>query len=93
MIGYVCIVDEPNKFARQLNIWMIMCGFVEGDVHRGKYNDRKESDDDDNSQNGMADKQLSVESLRPYIVDKQSNTEWHIGHYKNVMSQDVEDHQ
>jgi hypothetical protein len=41
----------------------------------------------------MVDKQLTVESLRPDIVDKQGNEEWHIGHYKNVMGQNVEDQQ
>ena len=93
MIRYVSIVNEPNKLARQLNIRMVMCGFVERDVHRRKHDDRKESNDDGNSQNGMADEQLTVETLRPDIVDKQGNEEWHVGHYKNVMGQDVKYHQ
>jgi hypothetical protein len=41
----------------------------------------------------MADEQLTVETLRPDIVDKQGNEEWHIGHYKNVVGQDVKYHQ
>ena len=70
-----------------------MSGFVKRDVHRRKYDDRKKRYDNDNCQNGMADEQLAIESLRPDIVDKQGNEEWHIGHYKNVMGQNVEDHQ
>ena len=70
-----------------------MSSFVERDVHRRKYDDRKKRYDDDNCQNGMADEQLAIESLRPDIVDKQGNEEWHIGHYKNVMGQDVKYHQ
>ena len=93
MIRYVSIVNEPNKLARQLNIRMVMSSFVERDVHRRKYDNREKSKDDYNCQNGMADEQLTVETLRPDIVDKQGNEEWHIGHDKNVMGQDVEDHQ
>jgi hypothetical protein len=93
MVRYVSIVNEPNKLARQLNIRMVMCGFVERDVHRRKHDDREESTDDENCQNGIADEQLTVETLRPDIVDKQGNEEWHIGHYKNVVGQDVKYHQ
>ena len=93
MVRYVSIVNEPNKLARQLNFRMVMCGFVERDVHRRKYDDRKKRYDNDKCQNGMADEQLTVETLRPDIVDKQGSEEWHIGHYKNVMGQDVKYHQ
>jgi hypothetical protein len=38
----------------------------------------------------MVEEQLAIESFGPDVIDEKGDKKGHIGHYKDVMGQDVE---